>query len=209
MADWLSTGVGRGQARVLALKTFALLCFIAFVPIDEIAFAADTATTSCPDGNAGADSAKGFCATIFVDQVGAPRHMAVAADGTVYVNDRRRGQSPSLLALKDTKGDGHADIVQIFGPPGAGGTGIAIYKNWLYVEIADEIIRYALAPGDTAPKGEPDAVVSNIPINGDHTSRPFAIDPKVTCSLIWALQRIRVSKTIGPNNRPASIRASS
>ncbi len=103
---------------------------------------------------------KGFCATIFADDVGAPRHLAVAADGTVYVNNRRRGQSPSLLALKDTKGDGHADIIQIFGPPGAGGTGIALYKNGLFVEIADKVVRYALALGDVAPKGEPETVVS-------------------------------------------------
>lgn len=179
IAHWLNTGVGRGLARALALKAIALLSFIAFAapPIVGGAFAADDVTTSCPGGNAGLTLPKGFCATIFADRVGAPRHMVVGADGTLYVNNRRRGQSPSLLALKDTKGDGHADIVQTFGPPAAGGTGIAIYKNWLYVEIADKVVRYTLAPGDIAPKGEPETVVSNIPINGDHTARPFAINP--------------------------------
>ncbi|HEY8127989.1 MAG TPA: PQQ-dependent sugar dehydrogenase [Hyphomicrobium sp.] len=183
MAHWLNTGVGKGHAHVLALHTFALLfVLIAFSPpsIGGGAFAADGDTTSCPDGNAGLTLPKGFCATIFADHVGAPRHMAVGADGTLYVNNRSRTRSASgsLLALKDSKGDGHADINQTFGPPNSGGTGIAIYKNWLFVDIGDRIIRYTLAPGDIAPKGEPETVVSNIPIDGDHTPRPFAIDPQ-------------------------------
>ncbi len=204
MADWPNTGVGRGQARVWALRTFAFLSFIALVPIDGTTFAADTAATSCPDGNAGLALPKGFCATIFADQVGAPRHMAVAADGTVYVNNRRRGQSPSLLALKDTKGDGRADIVQIFGPPGAGGTGIAIYKNWLYVEIADEIIRYALASATSRQRANPRRWYRIFRLTAITRLALLRLIRKATCSSIWALQRIRVSRTIGRNNRLAS-----
>ena len=183
MAHWLNTGVVRAHARVLALHTFALLfVLIAFSPpsMGGSAFAADGDTTSCPDGNGGLTLPKGFCATIFADHVGAPRHMVVGADGTLYVNNRSRTRSSSgsLIALKDSKGDGHADINQTFGPPNSSGTGIAIHKNWLFVDIGDRIIRYTLAPGDIAPKGEPETVVSNIPIDGDHTPRPFAIDPQ-------------------------------
>jgi glucose/arabinose dehydrogenase len=104
--------------------------------------------------------------------------MAVAPDGTVYVNNRTGSQSPALLALRDTKGDGHADIVQTFGPPGGGGTGIAIYKNGVFVEIGDEIVRYDLKAGDIAPTGKQQTVVSGLPINGDHRARSFAIDTK-------------------------------
>jgi glucose/arabinose dehydrogenase len=156
------------------------LIAFALPSIGGSAFATDSDTTSCPDGNAGLTLPKGFCATIFADHVGAPRHMSVGADGTLYVNNRSRKQatSGSLLALKDSKGDGHADISQTFGPPNSGGTGIAIYKNWLFVDLGDRIVRYVLAPGDVAPKGEPETVVSNIPIGGDHTARPFAIDPQ-------------------------------
>jgi glucose/arabinose dehydrogenase len=180
MAYSQSTGVARRPSSGLTARALVLpLAFIAFMhlPMEGRAHAADA--KSC-DGNAGLTLPKGFCATIFADHVGAPRHIAVAPDGTVYVNNRNRKPSPggSLLALKDSKGDGHADIIERFGPADGGGTGIAIYKNGLFVDIGDKIIRYDLAPGDIAPKGKPEAVVSDIPVNGDHKSRPFSIDPK-------------------------------
>ncbi|HVX35765.1 MAG TPA: hypothetical protein VHC71_06070, partial [Hyphomicrobium sp.] len=40
----------------------------------------------CPADNAGLILPKGFCATVFADIEGSPRHIAVAADGTVYLN---------------------------------------------------------------------------------------------------------------------------
>jgi hypothetical protein len=70
----------------------------------------------------------GFCATIFADNLGNARHLAVAPNGTVYVNTLGGPSSASgfLVALRDTKGQGRADVVQRFGAgaPG-GGTGIA------------------------------------------------------------------------------------
>ena len=51
-----------------------------------------------------------------------------------------------LIALKDRKGTGHADVNERFGPSFAegahGGTGISLYGNWLYVEIDDKIVQY-------------------------------------------------------------------
>lgn len=160
-----------------AVLLLTVLSFLPLVPwADARARADDAASTSCPDGNAGLTLPKGFCATVFADNVGAPRHLVVSPDGTVYANNRRRAGGPSLLALKDTKGTGRADAMEMFGPPGGSGTGIALYKNWLYVEIGDQIVRYALKPGDMAPKGRPEVVVSDLPVTGDHRPRPFAID---------------------------------
>ena len=52
------------------------------------------------------------------------------------------------MALKDSKGDGHADAIERFGagvPQGsAGGTGIAYYNGAIYAEQNDKIIRYVL-----------------------------------------------------------------
>lgn len=145
----------------LAMTTLATAC------------SASAEETACAPDNAGLKLPKGFCATIFADQVGAPRHLAVSADGTLYVNNQN-----SLLALKDTKGQGRADIREKFGPPGEGGTGIGLYKDWLYVEIGDEIVRYWLKPGEIAPSGPPEAIVKKLPVDGDHRPRPFAITPK-------------------------------
>ncbi len=130
----------------------------------------------------------GFCATIFADKVGHARQHAVAPDGTVYVNTWSglyygNDTPPAggfLIALKDTKGTGHADVNVRFGPTVAegahGGTGIVLYKNWLYAEIDDRIVRYALKAGETAPSAKPETILSGMPLNGDHPMHPFAID---------------------------------
>jgi glucose/arabinose dehydrogenase/mono/diheme cytochrome c family protein len=147
---------------------------------------ARTGADRCP--NAGLKLPPGFCATVFADQLGHTRHLAVAGNGVVYVNTwsgRYYGnQSPPadgfLIALQDTTGSGKADVVRRFGPTVAegakGGTGIALYRNALYVEESDRIERYALPAGSIVPQGKPEVVVSGLPLGGDHPMHPFAID---------------------------------
>src|SRR5262245_59365153 len=89
---------------------------------------------------------EGFCASIFADGIGHARHMVVAANGVLYVNTwsgRYYGNDKPhaggfIVALKDSKGSGKADIIERFGETvasgGHGGTGVALYKNYLYVE---------------------------------------------------------------------------
>jgi glucose/arabinose dehydrogenase/mono/diheme cytochrome c family protein len=140
----------------------------------------------CP--KAGLELPAGFCATVFAHDLGRARHLAVAPDGVVYVNTwsgRYYGNSPPpssgfIVALKDTTGSGKADVIERFGPTpaegGKGGTGIALYKDGLYVEESDRIERYTLTPGSIVPKGKPQTVVSGLPLSGDHPMHPFAID---------------------------------
>jgi glucose/arabinose dehydrogenase len=124
----------------------------------------------------------GFCASVFADDIGRARHIAVSADGVLYANTRSgRGGASSgegfLLALQDTDGDGKADEVHRFGSTSSGGTGIAVWRDFLYAETGDRIVRYALKPGAVVPAGEPETVVSGLPLTGDHRAHPFAIDP--------------------------------
>lgn len=85
-----------------------------------------------------------------------------------------------LIALQDTKHSGHADLIKRFGDGvaegSAGGTGIRLYKKFLYAEENDRIIRYELKPGDVAPTGKPQVVVAKMPLTGDHPMHPFIID---------------------------------
>ena len=94
---------------------------------------------------------KGFCATIFADDIGHARQLVVAPDGTVFVNTwsgvyyghDKPHAGGFLVALKDTKGAGQADVNVRFGQTFAegshGGTGITLYKHWLYAEVNDRI----------------------------------------------------------------------
>ncbi len=143
---------------------------------------------ACDPGNGGITLPEGFCATVFADKLGHPRHIAPAPDGTVYVNSWSGGYYGNaplpaggfLIALRDTKGSGHADGIARFGAgpqEGAtGGTGIALYKGALYAEAGDRIERYTLKPGELAPSAPPEIVVSGLPLTGDHPMHPFKID---------------------------------
>ena len=56
-----------------------------------------------------------------------------------------------------------------------GGTGIALYKGFVYAEMNDQIVRYAIGP-DGLPSGKPQVVLSGMPLGGGHPMHPFAID---------------------------------
>ncbi|MGA7325109.1 MAG: c-type cytochrome [Rhodomicrobium sp.] len=142
----------------------------------------------CDPGNGGITLSPGFCATVFADKLGHARHMAVAPNGTVYVNTWSgryygfKGVPPGgfIVALQDTDGSGHADKIQRFGGTlktgQVGGTGIALYKNWLYAEEDGRIERYALRDAEPIPSGAPEVIVSGLPLTGDHPMHPFQID---------------------------------
>ena len=144
----------------------------------------------CPGDNGGITLPRGFCATVFADNVGHARHLVVAPNGVVYVNTwsgRYYGNDKPpaggfLLALQDTKGDGHADVIKRFGGSAAdgshGGTGIALYNGALYAEVNDRIMRYALPSGALVPTAPPEVIVSGLPLTGDHPMHPFAIDQR-------------------------------
>ncbi len=169
-----------------ALVALASLIFLATHSGD--ATLAMSGEQACPESDSGISLPTGFCATVFADKVGHARQLAASPDGTVYVNTWSgvyyNNDTPLaggfLVALKDTKHTGHADVNTRFGQTAAegghGGTGIALYKSWLYAEINDRIVRYELKDGETVPTAKPETILVGMPINGDHPMHPFAID---------------------------------
>jgi glucose/arabinose dehydrogenase len=178
----------------LWLLGVALTAAAACSPSKDNSSAADTsakgavaATLSCPGDNGGLTLPTNFCATVFADSLGHVRHLVVASNGDVYANswsgeyypEGSTPPHPFLIAMRDTNHDGRADVVQRFGDSlrngGAGGTGIALYKDGLFAESKDKIVRFAMDSG-FAPKAAPTTVLSGLPLNGDHPMHPFAID---------------------------------
>ncbi len=131
---------------------------------------------------------EGFHATVYAQGLGSARHAAVAPSGVLYVNtwrspyDESRRTPPGgyVVALRDSDGDGRADEVRRFGPTSEsgsrGGTGIAVYRDALYVEADSTILRYPLSSSDPVPPGPPDTVVTGLPASGGHPMHPIAID---------------------------------
>lgn len=147
-------------------------------------------STGCPSNDSGLKLPAGFCATIFAENIGHPRHLVVAPNGTVYVNTwsgAYYGNKPSheggfLVALQDKAGKGKADVNERFGETeasgGKGGSGIGIYNGAIYAEINDRIVKYAMPSDGVVPTGSPETVVSGLPLGGDHPMHPFLIDSK-------------------------------
>lgn len=174
-------------ASLSLLLASGVACLFVLLPTETAAEAA-TAAPDCEAGNGGIVLSPGFCATVFADNIGHARHLVVAPNGVVYVNtwsgryynNDTPPQGGFLIALKDSKGTGHADVVERFGdgvPQGsAGGTGIAFYKDAIYAEVNDRILRYPLSAGSTVPSQPATVVVSGMPITGDHPMHPFVID---------------------------------
>jgi glucose/arabinose dehydrogenase/mono/diheme cytochrome c family protein len=145
-------------------------------------------TPPCPGADPGLSLPPGFCATIFADNIGHARHLAVAPNGVVYLNtwsgvyygSAKIPAGGFLVALQDRDGDGRAETIKRFGETpaggGTGGTGVALFDGALYAEVGDRILRYELPSDDIAPREPPRVVISGMPLSGDHPMHPFAID---------------------------------
>src|ERR1700691_705970 len=150
--------------------------------------AAETQSQACANDDSGLKLPAGFCATVFADGIGHARHLVVSPSGVVYVNTwsgRYYGNDTPhaggfLVALQDTGGNGKANVNERFGATvqsgGAGGTGIGIYKDWLFAELNDKILKYPLKKGSVLPGDASQVVLSGLPLTGDHPMHPFAID---------------------------------
>lgn len=145
---------------------------------------------ACDPDNGGITLPDGFCATVFADNIGHARHLVAGPDGAVYANTWSgeyygKDTPPEggfIVAMRDTNNDGRADLTMRFGggvPEGShGGTGIGIHKDWLYAEINDKIVRFPLGPTGVDTSRPPEAIVSGLPITGDHPMHPFIIDAR-------------------------------
>jgi len=157
-------------------KTLLFACVLAGSAQAQGRSSACTAGLQLPDG---------FCATVFAEGASGARHIVVAPNGDVFVNTdaARARRTPSgtstpattggIIALRDTNGDGKADLQERFGV--GGGTGIALAGNLLYATVGNSIVRYHLGSGSLTPSGNPDTIVTGLPMTGSHHSHNFVL----------------------------------
>ena len=169
-----------GLVALTALVT-SVACGSAVQPAaEEVVFT--PATFDC-DPDLGITLAEGFCGVLFAENLGRARHLAVNDNGDVYVATqaprRRRGQEapaarPPLRALRDTDGNGKADVIEEFGDQ-RGGTGMGIHNGFLYFSTPTTVVRYALDP-NLVPSADAEVIVDGFPQQGQHDSKPFTFD---------------------------------
>lgn len=128
----------------------------------------------CDVDNGGLALPEGFCAAVFADSIGRARHIVVNPDGDLFVAIRNtRGERGGIVALRDTTGDGRADVVVRFGENG--GSGIAWRGEHLYFATNDAVLRYHLPGGALEPVSPPDTIVYGLPAERGHTAKTIAL----------------------------------
>jgi glucose/arabinose dehydrogenase len=134
--------------------------------------AASAADLACDPRNGDITLPDGFCALVFADNLGAARHLAITESGDVYVS-MSRGKA-AIVALRDTDGDGRADVKEEFGDHF--GTGIGLHDGYLYESDNRSVVRYRMSPGKLTPEGAFEKVIEGFPEQRAHNAKSFAFD---------------------------------
>ncbi|MGB7213003.1 MAG: PQQ-dependent sugar dehydrogenase [Gemmatimonadales bacterium] len=124
---------------------------------------------ACAPDNGGLVLPTGFCATVFAEGLGTPRNLTVLPNGDVVAARQNGG----VVLLRDTTGDGRADLVSYFGS--GHGTGISYSDGWLYFAPNDRIVRWKWTPGQQVPEGPAVVVAKDLPADGNHVWKPIVV----------------------------------
>ena len=132
---------------------------------------AETPKTSTRDQpNGGITLPAGFSATVFADDLGSARHIAVNANGDVYTKVGKLNDGRGILRLRDANNDGVADSISGFG--NYKGSGIAIKNGYLYATSDENIYRYKLNNNGPNPASE-EMIVTGLVNEKQHSSKPI------------------------------------
>jgi len=117
----------------------------------------------------------GFGSVVFADGLGRARHLAVAANGDVYVKLAKLKDGKSIVRLRDTNGDGKADDISLFGT--YTGTGIVVKNGYLYATSDEEVFRYKLgADNQVLDPDHPEKIVTGLINRHMHEAKSIALD---------------------------------
>lgn len=159
-------------ARALRVPVFTLLMLLLAASVGAARPVA--AAVQCAADNGGIILPGGFCAAVVADGLGTTRHLAVNGNGDVYVRLQEPSHGGSLVALRDSNGDGRADQIKYFGDDD-GGTGIKIRDGWLYYSTRVSVYRLHLG-ADLVPGGKPETIVRDLPKQHSHAAKSLALD---------------------------------
>lgn len=141
---------------------------------DSLTLAKPIAVVADAD-NAGLKLPAGFGALKVADGIGRARHIAVTAQGDVYVKLMRVADGKGIVRLRDTNGDGKAEDISSMG--NYGGTGIAIKNGYLYASSDEEVFRYKLdAKGEVVSPLQPEKIITGLINRRQHESKSITLD---------------------------------
>ena len=115
---------------------------------------------------------KGFHATVVAENLGPIRHMALRGRD-IYVSTRHGQNQPSVGIVALRLGQDHKPMQTDKIPGLDQGTGIAVYKNFLYTATGTSVVRIPL-DDYLVPKSAPETIVEGL----TQTNHPIAFDGK-------------------------------
>lgn len=135
-------------------------------PVKKLAADADNAGLTLPQG---------FGALLVTDSIGAARHLAVNANGDIYVKLARLKNGRGIVVLSDKDGDGKAETQSSFG--GYGGTGMYIKNGYLYTSSNTDVYRYKLNDQQlVADTANPEVIASGLISRRQHNTKSLVLD---------------------------------
>lgn len=123
----------------------------------------------------------GFHATVVADGLGPVRHLAVRANGNIYVSTPvdKQSSGSGIIALHPDENHKADQIVHFSNVDG--GTGIRFYDGALYASSASTVYRFRFSGDGLLPESTPDIIVQGIPASHPGFNRanvPLAFDGK-------------------------------
>ena len=164
-------------SRWCASFLIAIICGVLFVSCMD-----PRSTPSGDPGNGGLFLPKNFVALVVVDSLeGRARHIAVNDNGDIYVKSRFSEPDGRNVALRDTNGDGKADLIEKFGKyenERSYGTAMRVHNGYLYFSSELIVYRQKLTPGQLVPEGDIEEIVVDDHEHGmhEHIAKPIAFD---------------------------------
>lgn len=156
-----------------------ILLFFLFLFLCSCGGRENLTTPPTDSDNGGLFLPDGFGALVVTDSIGPSRHLAVNHNGDIYVKLRIATGRRGNMALRDTDGDGKADIAERFGlypNDGAFATEMRIHKGYLYFSSELVVYRQKLSETKLIPEGRPEVImIDKYPIRW-HNAKTLAFD---------------------------------
>lgn len=159
------------------MKSKFSLVFLPAIFLMQSLTAGDTTKLRKPaqvtdDVNGGITLPRGFKAVVVADTLGVARHIAVDANGDLYVKLGRVKGGGGIIRLRDKNGDGKADDIKAFGD--YPGSGIAVKNNVLYATSDDAVFKYNIVNNEVV--NQPEKIVQGLVNKRQHASKTITLD---------------------------------
>jgi glucose/arabinose dehydrogenase len=118
---------------------------------------------------------QGFKSVVVTTGLGKARHLAVAANGDIFVKLEKLKDGKGIIRLHDANGDGKADAISGFG--NYEGTGIIIRNGYLYASSNENVYRYKInEKNGIVDAGSEQKIVTGLVDKNQHNSKSLALD---------------------------------